>query len=43
VWNNTKKTGTRDDAKAAKTFAESLPVGSKLRHHIVGDVGLAQS
>ena len=43
VWNNTKKTGARDDAKTVKAFAESLPVGSKLRHHIVGDMGLAQS
>lgn len=43
VWNNTKKTGARDDAKTLRAFAESLPMGSKLRHHIVGDVGLAQS
>lgn len=40
-WNATKKTGAADDAAAVLRFARSLPVGSMLRHHVVGDLGVA--
>ena len=38
-WRNTQKTGFKNDAEAITQFAAKLPVGSKLRHHIVGDTG----
>jgi hypothetical protein len=38
-WRNTQKTGHKNDAEAITEFAAKLPVGSKLRHHIVGDTG----
>jgi hypothetical protein len=41
-WHATRKTGKPDDAKAIVAFAKQLPPGSKLRHHIAGDLGLAK-
>ena len=38
-WHGTKKTGAVNDAQALRAFAASLPVGSKLRHHVAGDIG----
>lgn len=38
-WNATKKAGSADDAAAVVRFAEGLPPGSFLRHHVVGDLG----
>jgi len=38
-WHGTKKTGAANDAQALRAFAASLPVGSKLRHHVAGDIG----
>jgi hypothetical protein len=38
-WRNTQKTGFTNDAEAVTQFAAQLPVKSKLRHHIVGDMG----
>lgn len=40
-WRNTKKGGAVDDAAAVQAFARSLPPGSMLRHHVVGDLGRA--
>jgi hypothetical protein len=40
-WNATRKTGAPDDAAAVVGFAQSLPPGSLLRHHVVGDLGKA--
>jgi hypothetical protein len=40
-WNATRKTGAADDAAAVVSFARSLPPGSLLRHHVVGDLGQA--
>jgi hypothetical protein len=42
AWESTKKTGAPDDGAALVTFARSLPPGSLLRHHVVGDLGRAQ-
>jgi hypothetical protein len=41
AWESTKKTGAQDDGAALAAFARSLPPGSLLRHHIVGDLGQA--
>jgi hypothetical protein len=41
AWESTKKTGHQDDASELQRFARSLPPGSLLRHHVVGDLGLA--
>jgi len=41
VWNATQKTGAADDGAELVRFARSLPPGSLLRHHVVGDLGLA--
>jgi len=41
AWESTRKTGDASDGAAAIRFARSLPPGSLLRHHIVGDLGLA--
>jgi len=41
AWNKTSTTGRPDDGAAVVDFARSLPPGSLLRHHIVGDLGLA--
>lgn len=38
-WRNTMKSGNPDDCTAIKRFAQNLPVGTILRHHIVGDFG----
>ena len=40
-WNATRKTGAADDSAAVVGFARSLPPGSLLRHHVVGDLGQA--
>ena len=40
-WRNTKTSGAADDAQAVRSFARSLPPGSMLRHHVVGDLGRA--
>lgn len=40
-WNSTRSTGRADDATAVAAFARSLPPGSLLRHHVVGDIGQA--
>lgn len=39
-WHGTRKSGAANDAQAVKAFARDLPVGSMLRHHVAGDVGL---
>jgi len=39
-WRATLASGTSDDGDAARRFARSLPSGSLLRHHIVGDMGV---
>ena len=41
AWNKTSTDGHLDDAAALVGFARSLPPGSLLRHHIVGDLGQA--
>lgn len=41
AWNATQKTGAADDGAELVRFARSLPPGSLLRHHVVGDLGLA--
>lgn len=40
-WKRTSTDGAPDDAAALRRFAAGLPVGSFLRHHVVGDVGRA--
>ena len=40
-WQETKTKGAPDDAQALLNFARSLPSGSLLRHHVVGDMGRA--
>jgi len=40
-WHHTKDNGAADDAQAVREFARSLPSGSLLRHHVVGDMGAA--
>jgi hypothetical protein len=39
AWESTRKTGDTGDSAAVVDFARSLPPGSLLRHHIVGDLG----
>jgi hypothetical protein len=41
AWEKTKTGGHIDDAAALAGFARSLPAGSLLRHHVVGDLGKA--
>ena len=41
AWEKTKTGGHLDDAAELVRFARSLPPGSFLRHHVVGDLGLA--
>lgn len=41
AWESTRKTGDASDGAALVSFARSLPPGSLLRHHVVGDLGLA--
>lgn len=39
-WNATmRQAAAADDGRAAVAFARSLPPGSLLRHHVVGDIG----
>jgi hypothetical protein len=38
-WRATSTKGAPDDAAALEAFAASLPPGSFLRHHVVGDIG----
>ena len=38
-WNATKKKGADNDAEALRDFADSLPIGTILRHHVAGDIG----
>jgi hypothetical protein len=40
-WRATKDKGAPNDAEAVRAFARSLPPGSMLRHHVVGDMGRA--
>lgn len=40
-WESARKTGAADDAAALARFARSLPAGSMIRHHVVGDIGRA--
>ena len=40
AWESTRKTGDTSDGPAVIRFARSLPPGSLLRHHVVGDLGL---
>lgn len=40
-WKATKDKGAPNDAEAVRAFARSLPPGSMLRHHVVGDMGRA--
>jgi hypothetical protein len=39
AWNNTRKQAPQNDAETIQRFAQSLPPGWLLRHHIAGDVG----
>ena len=39
AWHGTRKAGAPDDSAAVVRFARSLPPGSLLRHHVVGDLG----
>jgi hypothetical protein len=41
AWEKTKTGGHQADAAELTRFARSLPPGSLLRHHVVGDLGLA--
>jgi len=41
AWENTKTGGHHDEPAELMHFAGSLPAGSLLRHHVVGDLGLA--
>jgi len=41
AWEKTKTGGHQDDAAELLRFSRSLPPGSLLRHHVVGDLGLA--
>ena len=41
-WHGTRTEGAANDAQALRAFAASLPWGSKLRHHVAGDLGLAK-
>jgi len=41
AWEKTKTAGHQDDAAELLRFSRSLPPGSLLRHHVVGDLGLA--
>jgi hypothetical protein len=41
AWEKTKTGGHHNDAAELLRFAHSLPPGSLLRHHVVGDLGLA--
>ena len=41
AWESTRKTGDTSDGPAVIRFARSLPSGSLLRHHVVGDMGIA--
>ena len=41
AWEKTKTGGHDDDAAELLRFARSLPPGSLLRHHVVGDLGKA--
>jgi hypothetical protein len=38
-WRRAKDNGASNDAETVKVFAKSLPPGSMLRHHVVGDMG----
>ncbi len=40
-WEKTRTGGNQDDAAELLRFARSLPPRSLLRHHVVGDIGLA--
>jgi hypothetical protein len=40
-WHKTRETGAPNDGEALRAFARSLPRGSLLRHHVVGDMGAA--
>ena len=42
AWEKTKTGGHQDDAAELQRFARSLPPGSLLRHHVVGDLGLVK-
>jgi hypothetical protein len=42
AWEKTKTGGHQEDAAELARFARSLPPGSLLRHHIVGDLGLVK-
>lgn len=39
-WRRAKDKGASNDAETVKAFAKSLPPGSMLRHHVVGDTGV---
>jgi len=38
-WHGTKTKGAPNDAQALASFAQALPPGSLLRHHVAGDLG----
>lgn len=42
-WANSKKKNDGNDSKNILEFAKSLPMGSYLRHHVAGDIGLDHS
>jgi hypothetical protein len=41
AWEKTKTGGHQNDAAELLRFSRSLPPGSLLRHHVVGDLGMA--
>jgi len=41
AWEKTKTGGHQNDAAELLRFSRSLPPGSLLRHHVVGDLGIA--
>jgi hypothetical protein len=40
-WKAAQAKGLENDAEALVKFAATLPPGSMLRHHVVGDIGVA--
>lgn len=39
-WHKTRTDGAANDADALRAFADSLPYGAMLRHHVAGDIGM---
>lgn len=39
-WHKTRTDGAANDPDALRQFADSLPYGTMLRHHVAGDIGM---